>query len=188
MVARVLSDSVRKKITIMNGVEGLDEFIHPSQRPVEYGGSDVPLGSAPQHLAFLQLEKSWKDDKEKRGSERGRYLLIYVCLWLYVHVWIALFCIMYMYLRAVYTYIYICMYNHIYKDVHISICKIIQIGHERGSERGRGSENSSEKGSERGSERGSTKRKSRKKECKKMSGNPVDISYMNNTQEKSTGI
>ena len=73
MVARVLPESVRKKITIMSGTARLDEFIHPSQRPVEYGGTDVPLGQAPQHLAFLQLPQSWNKDRDReREKERER--------------------------------------------------------------------------------------------------------------------
>lgn len=73
VVARVLPESVRKKITIMHGVKGLDEFIHPSQRPEEFGGTDIPLGQAPQHLAFLQLARDWDMDRSERGmgSESG---------------------------------------------------------------------------------------------------------------------
>ena len=70
MVARVLPESVRKKVVIMHGVKGLDEFILPSNRPEEYGGSDVPLGHAPEHLQFLQLAKDWDLMKAERG-ERG---------------------------------------------------------------------------------------------------------------------
>ena len=72
MVARVLPESVRKKITIMSGTAGLDEFIHPTQRPVEYGGTDVPLGQAPQQLAFLQLPQSWITRDRERDSDRDR--------------------------------------------------------------------------------------------------------------------
>ena len=73
VVARVLPESVRKKITIMAGVKGLDDLILPSQRPVEFGGTDIPLGQAPQHLAFLQLAKDWEMDRSERGmgSESG---------------------------------------------------------------------------------------------------------------------
>jgi hypothetical protein len=73
VVARVLPESVRKKITIMHGVKGLDEFIHPSQRPEEFGGTDIPLGQAPQHLAFLQIARDWEMDRSERGmgSESG---------------------------------------------------------------------------------------------------------------------
>jgi CRAL/TRIO domain len=70
MVARVLPESVRKKVVIMHGVKGLDEFILPSNRPEEYGGSDVPLGHAPEHLQFLQLAKDWDTRRAERG-ERG---------------------------------------------------------------------------------------------------------------------
>lgn len=57
----------------MHGVKGLDEFIHPSQRPEEFGGTDIPLGQAPQHLAFLQLARDWDMDRSERGmgSESG---------------------------------------------------------------------------------------------------------------------
>lgn len=73
MVARVLPDSVRKKVVIMHGVKGLDEFIHPTQRPEEFGGSDVPLGQAPEHLEFLQLEKDWELMGTERGERIGSY-------------------------------------------------------------------------------------------------------------------
>ena len=69
MVARVLPDSVRKKVIIMNGVKGLDEFINPTHRPEEYGGSDVPLGQAPEHLQFLQLAKDWELIRTERGEK-----------------------------------------------------------------------------------------------------------------------
>lgn len=71
MVARVLPDSVRKKVVIMHGVKGLDEFIHPTHRPVEFGGSDVPLGQAPEHLEFLQLAKDWETMRTERGERRA---------------------------------------------------------------------------------------------------------------------
>ena len=51
---------------------GLDEFIDPSQRPLEYGGTDVPLGEAPQHLAFLRLSRDWEDEKGNRNRSRSR--------------------------------------------------------------------------------------------------------------------
>lgn len=70
MVARVLPESVRKKVVIMHGVKGLDEFILPSNRPEEYGGTDVPLGHAPEHLQFLQLARDWDSMRAERG-ERG---------------------------------------------------------------------------------------------------------------------
>ena len=69
MVARVLPDSVRKKVIIMNGVKGLDEFINPTHRPEEYGGTDVPLGQAPEHLQFLQLAKDWELIRTERGEK-----------------------------------------------------------------------------------------------------------------------
>lgn len=60
VVARVLPDSVRKKISIIAGTKGLDEFIDPNQRPAEYGGADPrPLGEAEEHWGFLQLQKDW---------------------------------------------------------------------------------------------------------------------------------
>ena len=72
MVARVLPDSVRKKVIIMNGVKGLDEFINPTHRPEEYGGTDVPLGQAPEHLQFLQLAKDWELIRIERGEKEEK--------------------------------------------------------------------------------------------------------------------
>lgn len=71
MVARVLPESVRKKVVIMHGVKGLDEFILPSNRPEEFGGSDVPLGQAPEHLQFLQLAMDWDLVRAERGGRGG---------------------------------------------------------------------------------------------------------------------
>jgi hypothetical protein len=61
-LARVLPDSVRKKITIIHDTGGLDKFIHPSQRPVEYGGTDKPLGQSTEHLNFLRIAEGWVAD------------------------------------------------------------------------------------------------------------------------------
>jgi len=61
-LARVLPDSVRKKITIIHDTAGLDKFIHPSQRPVEYGGTDKPLGQSAEHLSFLRIAEGWVAD------------------------------------------------------------------------------------------------------------------------------
>jgi hypothetical protein len=72
MVARVLPDNVRKKISIIHGVDGLNAVIDPSQRPEEYGGTDVPLGQSPEMLEFVALEKNWKyKDEEPEMNEKG---------------------------------------------------------------------------------------------------------------------
>jgi hypothetical protein len=75
MVARVLPDSVRKKISIIHGVDGLNAVIDPSQRPEEYGGTDVPLGQSPEMLGFVALEKGWREAeaaKDAAALEDGR--------------------------------------------------------------------------------------------------------------------
>jgi hypothetical protein len=77
VIARVLPDSVRKKISIINGTNGLDKFIDPANRPVEYGGTGVPLGQAPEHKAFVQIARNWElgrleDGLGKTGRGRGR--------------------------------------------------------------------------------------------------------------------
>lgn len=59
-ISRVLPESVLKKIDILYDLNSLDKYIHRSQRPESFGGTDVPLGQAEGHLAFLQLEKDWK--------------------------------------------------------------------------------------------------------------------------------
>ena len=61
-ISVVLPESVRQKIIILNDTDGLDEYIHPSQRPVEYGGTDIrPLGEAPEFLAFKDLYRVWQE-------------------------------------------------------------------------------------------------------------------------------
>jgi hypothetical protein len=67
LLARILPDSVKKKISIIPGVDELDLVIDPSQRPAEYGGTDVPLGQAPEMLAFLELENLWRSPTRRRS-------------------------------------------------------------------------------------------------------------------------
>lgn len=59
-ISAVLPASVRKKVAILYGTEGLEKYIHPSQRPVAYGGTGVELGKAQGHLDFLALEQKWR--------------------------------------------------------------------------------------------------------------------------------
>jgi hypothetical protein len=59
VVANVLSDSVKKKISIINGCKGLAEFIEPDQRPLEYEGTGRPLGQSEEHLKFVELSRNW---------------------------------------------------------------------------------------------------------------------------------
>lgn len=61
VIARVLPEAVQKKVDILYDCKGLDKYIHPSQRPKEYGGTDVPLGQGEGHLQFVALEKAWAD-------------------------------------------------------------------------------------------------------------------------------
>ena len=60
VIARVLPETVLKKVDILYDMKGLDKYIHPSQRPVYYGGTDVELGCAIGHKEFLALELIWK--------------------------------------------------------------------------------------------------------------------------------
>ena len=71
LIARVLPESVQKKIDILYDYKGLDKYIHPSQRPREYGGTDVDLGHAPGHLAFLKLEESWREVDDDNHDHSG---------------------------------------------------------------------------------------------------------------------
>jgi hypothetical protein len=54
VIARVLPESVTKKISIISGVDGLAEFIEPDQRPGDYGGTGKPLGQSEEHLKFVE--------------------------------------------------------------------------------------------------------------------------------------
>jgi len=64
-IARVLPDSVRKKIDIVQDTAmGLDKYIDRSQRPKAYGGHDVDLGEAAGHRAFLNLAQDWKRQED----------------------------------------------------------------------------------------------------------------------------
>ena len=69
MIERVLPDSVRKKIVILNDTKGLENFIPSNQRPVEYGGTDVDLGSSPEHLEFLGIAEKWHDIEQTNYSQ-----------------------------------------------------------------------------------------------------------------------
>lgn len=64
VIARVLPEAVQKKVDILYDAKGLDKYIHPSQRPAEYDGTDVPLGSWYGHRSFLQLSEDWKKQEE----------------------------------------------------------------------------------------------------------------------------
>lgn len=59
MIAKVLPESVNNKVITVGRLSDLDKFIDPSQRPVNYGGTDPnPLGQSPDHLSFLRAIKS----------------------------------------------------------------------------------------------------------------------------------
>ena len=58
-IAMVLPASVRDKVEILSDCSRLDEWIHPAQRPEEYGGTDVPLRTAPEYRAFEALHDMW---------------------------------------------------------------------------------------------------------------------------------
>ena len=65
MIAQVLPESTRNSIIIMGDAQGLDQYIDPTQRPVEYGGTDVPLGQAPEFVQFCEIARDW----ERQGYE-----------------------------------------------------------------------------------------------------------------------
>jgi len=61
MVARVLPDSVQKKIQIFYDNESLDKFVARDQRPVDYGGTDTrALGDSDSHRAWLSMVDQWE--------------------------------------------------------------------------------------------------------------------------------
>jgi hypothetical protein len=68
LIAGVLPEAVKKKVDILGDSQGLDKYIEPSQRPVEYAGTGGPLGTAAGHLEFLALEKRWR---ERDGTSAG---------------------------------------------------------------------------------------------------------------------
>ena len=93
-IARVLPESVRRKVDILSNVSQLDKYIDHSQRPSIYGGTGVDLGKvkfwyfdllsnamiiylkllstnsqADGHLAFLQLVQDWAVCSEREHSE-----------------------------------------------------------------------------------------------------------------------
>lgn len=72
-LARVLPDSVRKKIVIIHDAQGLDKFIAPEQRPEAYGGTGRALGQAEEHLGFLRLAEDWEREGHaiRREGEDG---------------------------------------------------------------------------------------------------------------------
>ncbi len=71
MVARVLPDSVKKKISIISDCKGLDDHIDPSQRPAQYDGTDPrALGQAEEHLNFIDLKNSWDNHSNQGIKDR----------------------------------------------------------------------------------------------------------------------
>ena len=64
MVVQVLPASVQKKVDFLS-VAQLGKYIHPSQRPVEYGGTGVDLGQDPGHKEFLALEDRWNNTRAR---------------------------------------------------------------------------------------------------------------------------
>jgi hypothetical protein len=60
VIARVLPEAVQKKVDILYDAKGLDKYIHPSQRPKEYGGTDVDLGEWEGHKMFIEISEEWK--------------------------------------------------------------------------------------------------------------------------------
>lgn len=74
VIARVLPESVQKKIDILYDCKGLDKYIHPSQRPREYGGTDVDLGESEAHKGFLRLADNWESELKLQRSEEGRVI------------------------------------------------------------------------------------------------------------------
>lgn len=71
IIARVLPETVQKKVDILYDAKGLDKYIHPSQRSREYGGTDVDLGQSEGHLAFLKLAEAWKLDELSGNEDAG---------------------------------------------------------------------------------------------------------------------
>lgn len=67
-MTRVLPESVKKKIIITNDTKKLDDFIVPAQRPVLYGGTDVPLGQWGAHLEFLDIPKKWQQQQQQQEA------------------------------------------------------------------------------------------------------------------------
>lgn len=61
-LARVLPDSVRKKIIIIHDSAGLDKFIHPSQRPIQYRGTGIELGHGVDHKGLLDVVSAWGEE------------------------------------------------------------------------------------------------------------------------------
>lgn len=72
MVASILPESVRRKISIIADVRGLDAFIAPEERPAQYGGTGVDLGCSPEHLQFLALPQGWGSEAPVRSDRSDR--------------------------------------------------------------------------------------------------------------------
>ena len=71
MVARVLPDSVKKKISIISDCKGLNDHIDPSQRPAQYDGTDPKaLGQTEEHLNFVNLKVEWEKTGHPTIQER----------------------------------------------------------------------------------------------------------------------
>ena len=61
VIARALPETVQKKVDILYDAKGLDKYIHPSQRPISYGGTEeIELEQSELHKSFLGLAEEWE--------------------------------------------------------------------------------------------------------------------------------
>jgi hypothetical protein len=58
-IARVLPESVKEKVMFINDMTDLDQFIEPSMRPPEYGGTGCNLREGADMRGFLDLPAAW---------------------------------------------------------------------------------------------------------------------------------
>lgn len=72
-IKKVLPDAVQNKVDISYDCSSLDRFIHPSQRPKEYGGTDpTPLGESDAHRFFLSCAEKWKEKIKAAALEQSK--------------------------------------------------------------------------------------------------------------------
>jgi hypothetical protein len=64
-IARILPQSVKDKVMFINDMKDLDQFIDPSMRPREYGGTGCNIRESADNKKFLALPSHWEEIRAK---------------------------------------------------------------------------------------------------------------------------
>lgn len=67
-IARVLPESVKEKVMFINDMADLDQYVDPSMRPPEYGGTGCDLREGKDNKTFLDLPAQWAKSEAATSS------------------------------------------------------------------------------------------------------------------------